>query len=138
MSDIDNINEENLISAIESCYKYPNYRVLVYTTNIVMPLVTSIIDYLYRLSRYDKEHYGTENDFKAKRDMIEFENGSSIRVIKHYNIINAPRGYRVHKILTDGDVSSNIIENVLTPYIREYSESENFYNFFKKHLTNEK
>lgn len=134
MSNIDNMNEENLISAIKSCYKYPNCRVLVYTTNMVIPLVTAIINYLYRLSRYDKEHYGTENDFKAKRDMIEFENGSSIRVIKHYNIINAPRGYRVHKILIDGDVNSNIIENVLTPYIREYTEPENFYNFFLKTL----
>ena len=38
MNDINGIystNEENLISAIKSCYKYPNYRVLVYTANMV-------------------------------------------------------------------------------------------------------
>ena len=130
MSNIDNMNEENLILAIKSCYKYPNCSVLVYTANMVIPIVTSIINYIRYLSRYDEECYGAENNLKVKRDIIEFENGSSIRVIKPYNIVNAPRGYRVHKILIDGDVSSNVIENVLTPYIREYSEPENFYNVF--------
>lgn len=97
---------------------------------MVIPLVTAIIDYIRYLSHYDKEYYSLKDCLKAKRDVIEFENGSSIRVIKHYNIINAPRGYRVHKILTDGDVNSDIIENVLTPYIKEYSEPKNFLYFF--------
>lgn len=121
MNGICEMNEENLISAIKTCYKNPRYSVLVYTTNIVTPIVRFIVDYINQLSRYDKECYGVEDFIKARHDTIAFNNGSSIVIIKHYNIINPPRWCYAHEILTDGIVGSDIIEAVLAPYIRNYN-----------------
>ena len=121
MSDVNDIckmNEENLISAIKTCYKNPRYSVLVCTTHIVTPITKSIIDYIKQLSRYDKECYGVEDFIKARHDAIEFNNGS---IMKLYNIINTPRHCYAHKILIDGIVDSDIIESVLTPYLRNYN-----------------
>ncbi len=124
MSNINGIyemNEENLISAIKTCYKNPRYSVLVCTTHTVIPITRFIIDSIKQLSRYDKECYGVEDFIKARHDAIVFNNGSTIAII---NIINAPRHCYAHEILTDGIVDSDIIESVLSPYIYNYNVEE--------------
>lgn len=107
-------NNDNLTTAIKSCYEKPCYNLLIVTPKFVMPVGLIVIDCISKL--YPNER----SEFKIRNDFVVFPNGSYIKII---NQSSTARGYRVHEILMS-DLSNEELIQVLEPMLRDYEEEQ--------------
>lgn len=111
---IEKFNSDNLISAIETCYAKPFYRVLIVAPKMVMPTGLIVADCVSKLYPHER------NEFKTKSDGIIFSNGSLVKIITQNS---TERGYRVHKVLLSDMSNTDLIQRFY-PIIRDYEEEQ--------------
>lgn len=114
MEQIKIFNNDNLTTAIKSCYEKPCYNLLIVTPKFVMPVGLIVIDCISKLYPHER------SNFKIRNDSVTFPNGSYIKII---NQNSTARGYRVHEILMS-DLSNEELMQVLEPMLRDYEEEQ--------------
>ena len=107
-------NNDNLTTAIKTCYEKPRYNLLIVAPKLVMPVGLIVIDCISKLYPHERGYFRTSNDF------VTFPNGSYIKII---NQNSTARGYRVHEILMS-DLSNEKLLQVLEPMLRNYEEEQ--------------
>lgn len=114
MEQIKKFNNDNLTTAIETCYAKPLYRILIVAPKMVMPTGLIVIDCVSKLYPHER------SEFKIRPDFITFPNGSYIKII---NQNSTARGYRFHEILMS-DLSNEKLLQVLESTLRDYEEEQ--------------
>lgn len=114
MEQIKIFNNDNLTTAIKTCYEKPYYNLLIVAPKFIMPIGLIVIDCISKLYPHER------SKFKIRPDSITFPNGSYIKII---NQSSTARGYRVHEILMS-DLSNEELIQVLEPMIRNYEEDQ--------------
>lgn len=110
-------NNDNLTTAIKSCYEKPRYNLLIVAPKLVMPVGLIVIDCISKLYPHERGYFKISNDFAI------FPNGSYIKII---NQKSTARGYRVHEILMS-DLSNEELIQVLAPMLRDYEEDQHMW-----------
>lgn len=105
-------NNDNLTTAIKTCYEKPYYKLLIVVPKSIMPIGTIVIDCVSKLYPHER------SEFKIRPDLITFPNGSLVKII---NQNSTAKGYRIHKVLLS-DVSNTQLLQRLYPMIIDYEE----------------
>lgn len=116
---IKKFNKDNLTSAIETCYEKPSYRVLIVVPERVK-LIGSIV-----INRVRKLYPRESSEFKIRRDLIAFPNGSYIEIILQNS---SARGYKVNEILFSDMSNTDFLMQRLYPMIRDYEEDRKWWD----------
>ena len=117
MEQIKKFNNDNLTTAIKTCYEKTCYKLLIVAPKYIMPIGLIVIDCISKLYPHER------SNFKIINDSVAFPNGSYIKII---NQNSTARRYRVHQILMS-DLSNEELIQVLEPMLRDYEEEQHMW-----------
>lgn len=112
MEKIKIYNNDNLTTAIKTCYEKPYYKLLIVVSKSIMPVGMIVIDCIRELYPHER------TNFKIRNGSVVFPNGSYIKII---NQNSTAKGHRVHEILIT-DLSNKELIQVLEPMICDWEK----------------
>lgn len=111
------LTNESIRKAIDICIKENGYKVIIACTNKSLETTIEMLCCMLQ-NTDDVKKYVYNIAFSGDRKEVRFYNGSFIKIIN--NDTNA-RGYRIHSLLIDEDIPSNIVDCVFKPYLVDES-----------------
>lgn len=111
------LTNESIRKAIDICIKENGYKVIIACTNKSLETTIEVLRCMLRNTKNVEKHvYNIA--FSGDRKEVRFYNGSFIKII---NDDTKARGYRIHSLLVDEDIPSDIVDCVLKPYLVDES-----------------